>query len=460
MGIPVPEWTSASGEYLQHAIGRLGERDAAFMLGRDGWIVLYGPGGSTRMPRGGTRRVHQPTTKGLDLIAFNPKDGSVLILDNKAGSSGGKVIDDVGAFTKDLRRKLLNRIAKLERGKAHLPPWAVKDMDRALKSLKQAERSLGGVGSWPGKVRLAVSNAGGKYTGLSKDLTKKLAGQGIHFIDMNTVKKVATPSKVRRGILHAAAKRFRGQAASAELKALEKLAVRKAGGKAVARAGAEALEKAVAKATGKALLRAGAKAALKRTASLLPVIGWGFAAKDAVAGVEDILRGHTARGLAGIGMAVGDVGSDFVHIGNIVSGVGGTALSLGLQGGLIAGQLKLEMDRLQEKFDRLLQEIRDSGAIPDDRRLHEEFEMDDEAIQELKQGIASQDTTPPDASDLPPPPDWGQDEELSWPEGRPEIIPDVERAPLQPPRPGLRPPPFPRPVPTPVGPNFWDQPIA
>lgn len=456
MGIPVPEWKSAAGEPLSHAIGRLGERDAAFFLGKEGWLVLYGPGGSERFPRRGTLRVHQPTTKGLDLIAFNPKDGSVLILDNKAGG-GAHLVDDVSAFTIDLRKKLQNRIAKLERGRAHLPPWALKDMERGIDALKQAERALAGKGAWPNSVRLGVSNAAGNATGISKDLARKLSGKGIQFIDMNVVRQVASPTKIRRGILRAAADRLRRRTAADELKALEKLATRKAAGRAATRVGAETLEKAVAKATGKALLRASAKAAARRTASLLPVIGWGFAVKDAAAGVEDILRGNNARGLAGIGMAIGDVASDFLHIGDAVSGVGGTALSLGLQGGLIAGQLKLEMDRMQEKMDQLQQEIRDKGALPDDRRLRDEFSLDDDAIADMKQGIAAQDSSPPTLDDLPPPPDWGQDEELQWTEPPPRNMPDSPHAP---PIPGRAAPLPPHPMTPPANAPFWDQPIA
>jgi hypothetical protein len=446
MGTPVPEWTSATGEPLSHAIGRLGEREAAFFLGQEGWVVLYGSGGSQRFPRSGTRRVHQPTTKGLDLIAFNPKDGSVLILDNKAGG-GAHTVNDVSAFTSDLGKKLKNRIAKLERGRAHLPPWALKDMDRSIAALKEAEQALAGKGRWPSKVRLGVSNAAGNATGISKELSKQLADKGIHFIDVNAAKKVVAPSKVRRGIMRAAAQRLRQKTAGEELKALEKLAGRRIAGGA-GRAGVEALEKAAAKATGRALLKAGAKAAARRTMSLLPVVGWGFSAKDAVAGVEDILRGHTARGLAGIGMAVADVGSDLLHVGDAVSGVGGTALSLGLQGALVAGQLGIEMERMKEKMEELQKEIRDKGQVPDDRRLRDEFGLDEEAIADLKKAIAEQDSAPPTPDDLPPPPDWGQEWDMEWPEGPPPPY----HAPGK-----LAPPPV-----APVKPNvpFWNQPIA
>ena len=126
------------------------------------------------------------------------------------------------------------------------------------------------------KVKLAVSNAAGNATGISKDLARKLASKGIHFIDVNAAKAVAKPSKLRRGIVRAVVSGLRKAAGAGELKALQKLALRKAAG----RAGVEAMEKAVAKATGKALLRAGAKAAARRTASLLPIIGWGFSARD------------------------------------------------------------------------------------------------------------------------------------------------------------------------------------
>ena len=449
MGKPPTEWVSATGEYLNHAIGRFGERDAAFFLGQNGWLVMYGPGGSTRFPRSSPLKVHQPTTKGLDMIAFNPHDGTVLILDNKAGGAGG-VIDEVSAFEQNLGKKLKNRIAKLERGRAGLPSWASKDMDKVIDELKHAERALAGKGKWPSKVRLAVSNAGGNAGGMSSRLAKKLGGKGIHFLDINGMKAVAKPTKARQVAVKAVVSRLRKATTKAELEALEKLAEHRLARRGAARLGAEALEKAVAKATGKALLRAGAKAAARRTMSLLPIIGWGFSARDAACGVEDILRGHTARGLSGIGMAIADVGSDFLHLGDAVSGVGGTALSLGVQGGLIAGQLALEMDRAKDKTEKLQQEIHDKGTLPDDKRLREEFGLDDEGIADLKNSIAKPDTSAPNEEDLPPPPDWGGPEEnREWPDP-PAVTPGA----------GLPNQPTPVPVPAPQGVPFWKQPIA
>jgi len=451
MTSPHLDWTSAEGEYLQHAVGRYGEQTLGFHLGQDGYIILYGPGGTTRFPRADTRKVHQPTTKGLDMIAYHPKTGEILILDNKAGAAGG-AIDDVSAFTRDLRKKLLNRIAKLERGRAHLPPAAQKHLDDALKSLKQAERALGGHGAWPKKVSLAVANAAGAARGIAPELAKKLSRFGIRFIDVNAARSAARAPKTGRLIAKAAASRLRRAAAGAELGFLKGVA-KQAAGKA---ATGKAMGKAVAKATGKLLLRAAASKAAKRTASLLPVIGWGFAAKDAVAGVEDILRGHAARGMAGVGMAISDVASDFLHIGDAVSGVGGTALSLGAQGALIAGQLAIEMDRMKEKMQALQDEIERTGKLPDERRLREEFDLDDEAIADLRKEMAQAESTEPDEEDLPPPPDWGQQWEEIWPE------PPIHRSPA--PSPVHRDIPAPRPrapVPAPPGPPpFWNENIA
>jgi hypothetical protein len=275
---------------------------------------------------------------------------------------------------------------------------------------------------------------------------------------MNAVKAVAKPTKARQGIIKAVVVRLRKATAAAELKALEKLATRKAVARAAGRASAEALEKAAAKATGKALLRASAKAAARRTASLLPIIGWGFSARDAASGVEDILRGHTARGLSGIGMAIGDVASDFLHLGDAVSGVGGTALSLGVQGGLIAGQLALEMDRMKDKMDELQKEIRDQGGLPDDRRLRDEFGLDDEAIADLKKATAEQDTGPPTENDLPPPPDWGQeDEDWEWPDPPAHSSPQEPHTPV---RPGRSAPVPLQPASPPSNVPFWTTPIA
>ena len=76
--------------------------------------------------------------------------------------------------------------------------------------------------------------------------------------------------------------------------------------------------------------------------------------------------------------------SDFLHLGDAVSGVGGTALSLAAQGGTIAGQVAIEMSRVQEQMDRVLAEVDRTGHLPPDGRLRDEFELDDDTIRELK----------------------------------------------------------------------------
>src|SRR5262249_11839713 len=202
--------------------------------------------------------------------------------------------------------------------------------------------------------------------------------------DMNKAVAVIRPRLISRVRGNAAATRFRKQAIEAELKALKKLAGKRAGGLVKTRVG-KALERAIPKTVGKMLLRASAKKAAKRVGSLVPVIGWYFNAKDAAAGVEDILRGHTARGLAGIGLAGADLAAELLHVGDAVSGVGGTALSLGVQGGLMAGQIGIEMDRLKDKMEELQREMERLDGLPDEGRLRDYYEMDDDAIAELKQ---------------------------------------------------------------------------
>ncbi len=143
----------------------------------------------------------------------------------------------------------------------------------------------------------------------------------------------------------------------------------------------------LAKAAARQLLKIAQSKAAKRALSVAPVIGWGFSASDAWAGGKDVFRGNVARGLSGIGLAVVDVASDLLHLGDAVSGVGGTALSVAVQGGTIAGQVKVEMDRVQEQMDRVLAEVDRTGALPPDSRLKSEFELDDDTITELKQAM-------------------------------------------------------------------------
>jgi hypothetical protein len=420
----------------------IGEQTAGFWLGQRGYMILDGPGGSIG---------HAANASGFDGVAWNPKTKDLIIYDNKAFRRVGNV-SDASAITTHLEKNLEKQIAHIEAGRKGLPAAALKETNNALRKMRAALMALRSGGAWPNGVSLAVSSAGGFSKGVSAALAKK----GIRFIDMNKVVAVVRPRLINRLRAKAAAIRFRKQAVEAELKALKKLAGKRAGGLLKTRVG-KALEKAIPKTVGKMLLRASAKKTAGRVASLVPVFGWYFNAKDAVAGVEDIMRGHTARGLAGISLAAGDVAADFLHIGDAVSGVGGTALSLGAQGALVAGQIGIEIDRLKDKMEELQREMERLDGLPDEGRLRDYYEMDDEAIAELKQAMnQAPDESEPTVEDLPPPPDWGQDEESLWgdlpeeaphPDSKPPAVPAYHPIPTQP-------------APAPSPGRWVDQPIA
>lgn len=125
----------------------------------------------------------------------------------------------------------------------------------------------------------------------------------------------------------------------------------------------------------------------RRTASLVPLVGWAFSADDAWAGTKDMLAGHVKRGLTGITCAAADVASDFLHAGDAVSGVGGTIASLSLQAGTITCQVVLEIQKAKEKLDLLEQRILRGEGLPPDDVLRNQFELDQESIQELKEHL-------------------------------------------------------------------------
>lgn len=122
----------------------------------------------------------------------------------------------------------------------------------------------------------------------------------------------------------------------------------------------------------------------RRAFSMIPVLGWGFAAVDVYNAVRDIARGHVARGLAGVGCAAVDVGADLLHLADVVTGPGGTAASLAVQAGTIACQIGIEVARANEKMEELKQEIARTNNLPTVARLRDYYELDDEAISELR----------------------------------------------------------------------------
>lgn len=132
------------------------------------------------------------------------------------------------------------------------------------------------------------------------------------------------------------------------------------------------------------LTRIAASRAARRAASLIPVLGWVFAGVDAYNGLRDIFRGNVGRGLAGIGCAAGDVAADVLHVGDAISGVGGTVLSLAVQAGTTACQVAIEMSRMRDLMNELEAEIQRIDGLPSDQRLRDYYELDGDAIRELR----------------------------------------------------------------------------
>jgi hypothetical protein len=84
------------------------------------------------------------------------------------------------------------------------------------------------------------------------------------------------------------------------------------------------------------------------------------------------------------------VASDALHIGDLITGPGGTAASLGVQAGTIACQIAIEVSRARDRMLELEQEIAQNGELPADERLREYYELDDEAIAEMKSSFAAE----------------------------------------------------------------------
>ncbi|MFO0979790.1 MAG: DUF4157 domain-containing protein [Planctomycetaceae bacterium] len=168
--------------------------------------------------------------------------------------------------------------------------------------------------------------------------------------------------------------------------AIEHQAVREVGEHSVEGAARVAKER-MPKIIGRRLARLAASKTAKRALSLAPIVGWGFSAKDAWAGMKDAMHGHVSRGLAGIGCAAGDVASDLLHGADVLTGPGGTAASLAIQAGTITCQVVIELERSKERMQELQQEIERTGKLPPDERLKDYYEMDDEAIKELKESM-------------------------------------------------------------------------
>ena len=180
--------------------------------------------------------------------------------------------------------------------------------------------------------------------------------------------KEATQAAEKRLELAAAAEVFEG---SLEKQAM-KIPVTSLEERAVKMVGNSAAEKGVKKAGG----------------SLVPVIGWYFSAQDMGKGIDDIAHGNFVLGIGTIGVAAVDVAADTLHLGDAVSGVGGTALSLTVQGWTTAMQTGFEAARINERSKELREYIHKNGKLPPNRELIDYYGMNDEDILYMDQALS------------------------------------------------------------------------
>jgi hypothetical protein len=406
MGKPIPKaleydevtgvWKRLNKDAVAKARGYAGEQSMGFWFGERGYFIVEGPSG----PGG-----HNTSAKGLDGVAYHPGKKELVIYDNKALREAGAV-SKASAITENLEENLKKLIKKVEGIAGREGVDAMPHAEAILRDLKQALRAVKSGKGWPKNVRLAVSGASGQATKVGR----KLGTAGIVFIEYNELSKIRGAPWQRNPAMKTAVEQISKDTRKLEFEAAKKLSqaeerrIIQRVGNAVKSHAAAFVEKRMPKIITKFVMSASAKKAAKRAASLVPLAGWAFAGKDAYHGVEDILRGHTARGLAGIGLSIVDVGADFVHLGDAISGVGGTVASLGIQAGTIAGQVAIEVERLKEKMQQLNEEIAKNGTLPPDGRLREEFDLDDDDIKKLKDEFNKEDDEPEPALELPPPP--------------------------------------------------------
>ncbi len=147
-----------------HAGGAMGERDAAFALGRMGFEIVIGPGG----PGG-----HQLTERGFDMVAFNPHTGQLWIVDNKASGGTGRAYD-ASAMTRNLARNLSDAMAEVMRMPSFPHRGAVMARLGATLRAVQTGRPI------PPTVSRIVTNAGGYLRGIGS----RLVGKGLRFEDL------------------------------------------------------------------------------------------------------------------------------------------------------------------------------------------------------------------------------------------------------------------------------------
>lgn len=175
----------------KHTRGHAGEQRLGFGSYRfeNGWIFVEGPSG---------RSGHHVTERGVDGIAYNVRTQELHILDNKSLKRAG----NVGSATAiDPKRNLLNNLSRLINRIDGTSQDDLPYRQRILRLLRQTRARLRKGEAIPasGRVRVIVTNAGGR----SKGITRRLKRLGVEFIDIQR-------SSIRPGTAQAAGELRRG----------------------------------------------------------------------------------------------------------------------------------------------------------------------------------------------------------------------------------------------------------
>jgi hypothetical protein len=140
----------------------MGERDAAFALGKKGWVCVEGPFGS---------EAHRLNAPGFDGIFYHPGKKQTLLLDNKASGGTGR-IRGASALTDNYRQNLDVSIKRIEaQGDFRYRQEVLRDLHAARDAATQGKPQ-------PKSVIRGVSNAGGYHRGVST----KAKEQGLDFV--------------------------------------------------------------------------------------------------------------------------------------------------------------------------------------------------------------------------------------------------------------------------------------
>jgi hypothetical protein len=161
----IPPPVSLSGEFTPgltsrpapmtaaHAGGALGEREVAFALGERGFRFAVSPTGPG---------AHRLTGSGFDSVAYNPANGEIWLIDNKATGSVGNI---EGKKATALGRNLeasLNGAVQAVRNMPDFPdrPVILDRLERAHAAVRNGQPIPANL-----NVKLKVTNAGGYATG-------------------------------------------------------------------------------------------------------------------------------------------------------------------------------------------------------------------------------------------------------------------------------------------------------